>query len=53
MRDLTTIELQSVSGGAMAPVPIRVPTHLFGIRLTRGAQRALGRILALLEPAKK
>ena len=53
MRDLTTIELQSVSGGVMAPAPIRVPTRLFGIRLTSAQQRELAKILSLLLPAPR
>lgn len=51
MRDLTTIELQAVSGAAMAPAP-RVPTTLFGVKLSRKDQAALATLLGLFRPRK-
>jgi hypothetical protein len=56
MRDLTNIELQTVSGAIRAvPAPmLRVPTSIFGVPLNRRAQALLGEILlALRGPAKK
>jgi hypothetical protein len=59
MRDLTNIELQTVSGAIrVAPAPmLRVPTSIFGVPLNRRAQAALAEILTILrgpvkEPAK-
>jgi hypothetical protein len=55
MRDLTNIELQTVSGAIrVAPAPmLRVPTSIFGVPLNRRAQAALGEILlALRGPVK-
>ena len=46
MRELTNSELQAVSGGRLAPAP-RVPTTLFGIRLSKKDQRALAFLLSL------
>ena len=51
MRELKSAELQAVSGGRQVPAP-RVPTRLFGIRLSKADQRALAFVLSFfLRPA--
>ena len=52
MRDLTISELKAVSGGVQpAPRPVpKVPTTLFGIRLSKKDQRALAFLLSLSRP---
>jgi hypothetical protein len=51
MRELKSAELQAVSGGRQVPAP-RVPTRLFGIRLSKADQRALAFVFSLfLRPA--
>jgi hypothetical protein len=54
MRDLTNIELQTVSGALRAPAPMpRVPTSIFGVRLNRRAQKLLAALFAPVKsPAK-
>ncbi len=51
MRDLTTNELKAVSGGRAVPAP-RVPTTLFGVKLSKKDQAALAAVLSLLRPRK-
>lgn len=47
MRDLTSNEQNSVSGGRMVPAP-RVPTTLFGVKLSKKDQAALAAVIKLL-----
>ena len=49
MRELNTLELEVVSGAAMAPAPV-VPTTLFGRRLSKKDRLALAAFVALLRP---
>jgi hypothetical protein len=49
MRELNTLELEVVSGAAMAPAPV-VPTTLFGRRLSKKDQRVLAAVIAFLRP---
>lgn len=47
MRDLTTVELQTVSGAAPAPAP-KIPTTILGVKLSRGDRRLVGAIIKAL-----
>ena len=49
MRDLTTNELKSVSGGRMVPTG---PASVFGVKLSKKDQAALAVVLSLLRPRK-
>jgi hypothetical protein len=49
MRDLTNIELQAVSGGAVRPAPVTRPLTILGITFNRRTQLLLA---ALFGPVK-
>jgi hypothetical protein len=52
MRDLTNIELQTVSGAVRAPAPaLRVPASIFGVRLNRRTRLFLAALFS--PPAMK
>jgi hypothetical protein len=55
MRNLTNIELQTVSGARAAPAPVpRVPTSIFGVKLSRGDRKLLAAIItAISRPVAK
>jgi hypothetical protein len=51
MRELSTLELEVVSGAAMAPAPAPVvPATLLGIRFSKKDRLVLAAIVAFLRP---
>jgi hypothetical protein len=54
MRDLTNIELQTVSGALRPPAPmVRFPTTILGVKLSRGDQKLLAAIITALRRPEK
>jgi hypothetical protein len=55
MRDLTNIELQTVSGAIRAaPAPMsRIPTSIFGVKLNRRTQLFLAALFAPVKATEK
>ena len=52
MRDLTTVELQTVSGAFMPPAP-KGPTSILGVKLSRADRRLLAIIIESLSRPRK